>query len=170
MSISVNWSVENESSVKEYELQRSIDSILFNGIDVLDAINNEDDAFYQRVDKKPADADNFYRIKFTDYEGKTGYSNTVKVDDLKLVPSFSIYPNPVVNDQIYLNLVQQPSGKYSWELMNETGQLETAGSFWINSRVEKQLIKLPATMLPGNYILTVYYAGKFCFSAKAVIK
>ncbi len=170
MSISVSWNVENESSVKEYELQRGTDGLDFTVIDVLNEINNEDVAFYQRVDKTPADADNYYRIKFTDFDGKTGYSKLVKVDELKLQPSFSIYPNPVVNDQIYLNLVQQPPGKYSWELMNEAGQLETAGSFLVNARMEKHLIKFPATTVSGNYILSVYYGGKFCFSAKAVIK
>jgi hypothetical protein len=122
--IEVAWNVENEINIEQYEVEKSIDGTLFTKIAVIAATANiGNSASYQVTDTKPVEGNNYYRIKSVDLDGATAYSNVVKV--LIGVPSGEIlvYPNPLSNGTIRLQLNKLPSGNYGLRLLNEQGQV-----------------------------------------------
>lgn len=90
----IQWtSVENELS--HYELERSRDGKFFDKITSVDAKENNtnQEANYTYIDTKIIASVYYYRLKSVDIDGKSNYSNVIKLtsDD---VASIKLYPNP----------------------------------------------------------------------------
>jgi len=124
-NINVQWTVENEMNMKQYETEKSTDGNQFTNLAVTAAkANGGHSANYLVTDTHPVQGYNYYRIKSVDINGKTAYSNIVKVmigagNDKQEI---SVYPNPVVNGIIHLQLNNQPEGNYGIRLLNKSGQ------------------------------------------------
>ena len=54
--------------------------------------------------------------------GEIKYSNVVKVLITKGRTDIKVYPNPVVDGKIHVQMINQPSGIYTFKLMNGLGQ------------------------------------------------
>ena len=67
--------------------------------------------------------DNYYRVRSIGQNGSVNISPIVKVAVGKLVPSIVIYPNPVVNGIISLQMNNLEKGNYIAKLFNQAGQL-----------------------------------------------
>ena len=79
-AVKVEWKVENERNIKQYEIEKSADGNLFTTMAVtLATANNGGSASYLKTDTHPLGGYNFYRIKSVDINGQTAYSNVVKV-------------------------------------------------------------------------------------------
>ena len=123
-NINVEWKVDNEMNIKQYETQKSIDGNGFTNLSVTAATaNGGHSASYLVTDTHPVEGYNYYRIKSVDLNGKTAYSNIVKVMMGSDKQEISVYPNPVVNGIINLQLNNQPQGQYGLRLLNKSGQL-----------------------------------------------
>ena len=85
--------------------------------------NNGSAAGYQWVDANPVAGNNYYRISSVDINGKVLYSKVVKVFMGKSDPQIMVYPNPVTEGNINLQLVNQPKGTYAIKLINKLGQV-----------------------------------------------
>ena len=122
--INVQWSVDNEMNMKQYETEKSTDGSRFTNLFVTAATaNGGHSASYLATDTHPVQGYNYYRIKSVDINGKAAYSNIVKVMMGSDKQEISIYPNPVVNGIINLQLSNQPQGNYGLRLLNKSGQL-----------------------------------------------
>ena len=124
-TVLVEWKVENESGMKEYEVQASVDGINFSTVSSVKA-NNFASGSYQWTDAAPVAGSNFYRIKSVSQDGNISYTSVVKVVMPKISGGISVYPNPVMNGNIHLHLTNQPAGIYDVRLLNAVGQ--TVGS------------------------------------------
>ena len=74
------WSTTAEVNVNHFELEKSINGIVFTIINKQTAkgiISNTDD--YKAEDFKPAAGINYYRLKFVCNDGKFSYSKIIKV-------------------------------------------------------------------------------------------
>jgi hypothetical protein len=120
--IAVEWSVENESNLKQYEVEKSADGNVF-AIAYTVAANNAALSNYKWLDVQPLAGNNYYRIRSTDINMQTVYSNIVKVNMGKVEQTISIYPNPVINGMINLQLNNQPTGIYGIRMLNKSGQV-----------------------------------------------
>ena len=58
-----------------------------------------------------------------DLNGKIAITNVVKVMTGSTHPVISVYPNPVSNGIINLQLDNQPAGNYGIRLLNKSGQV-----------------------------------------------
>jgi hypothetical protein len=119
--VSVNWNVENQSSMKQYEVERSADGKNFTQIAEV-AANNIASASYNWLDENPAPGNNYYRIHSVDVNGKAEYSSIVKAQISNVSVSIKIYPNPAVDAKVNIHLVNQPGGVYYVRLLNAIGQ------------------------------------------------
>lgn len=155
-SITINWSASGESGVSAYEVQRSVDGILFNGIgkvivgNTVSGINN-----YKWIDDNPAKGINYYRLKIIQINDNSSFSPVIKVTDNNVKPGVFLYPNPVTNGEIILQLNNLPAEAYLVNLYNEIGLRvmqqtinHTGGSAIVS-------LKLPTGMVGGLYHLTV---------------
>jgi hypothetical protein len=120
--IAVEWSAENESNLQQYDVEKSVDGNHYTIAKTI-AANNAILSTYSWLDVNPSAGYNYYRISSTDKNGKTVYSTVVKVLIGKVKQDISIYPNPVTNGIINLQLTNQPAGMYGLRLLNNMGQV-----------------------------------------------
>ncbi|MEO8853508.1 MAG: T9SS type A sorting domain-containing protein, partial [Ginsengibacter sp.] len=120
--IEVKWNVQNESGIQQYQVEKSTDGIQFNQASSVNAKNSVSGS-YSWTDLNVADGTYYYRIKIISVDGKTSYTQIVKVISGKLLDQISIYPNPVKDGVIHLQLTNQPEGNYGVRLFNSIGQI-----------------------------------------------
>ncbi|MGN6265109.1 MAG: T9SS type A sorting domain-containing protein [Ginsengibacter sp.] len=118
----IQWGVANESGIKEYEIEKSTDGNQFNQIQVVKAVNSVKGK-YEVTDNNVNSGPNYYRIKILSVDGNGTYTQVVKVINGKQQGTISIYPNPINDDVIHLQLNNQPPGIYKIKLYNAAGQL-----------------------------------------------
>ena len=111
-------------NIKQYETQQSADGNTFTTMSITAATaNGGHSASYLTTDTHPVEGYNYYRIKSVDINGKTAFTSVVKVMIGSLKQDITVYPNPVTNGIINLQLNNQPKGKYALRLLNTSGQL-----------------------------------------------
>jgi hypothetical protein len=120
-NIQVDWKVENEQAVKQYDVEKSVDGVSYKKAYTVAAANNGAGS-YDWPDEQANPGDNYYRIRMEEQSGKVTYSNVVKVSIPLGKPSIGIYPNPITDGIIHLQLVNQPKGRYGLRLLNPLGQ------------------------------------------------
>ncbi len=121
--VAVNWKTEAENNIAEYVVESSTDGSNFSKKGNVDAIINSTSNSYQWIDVSPAQNTNYYRIKAIEKDGTIRYSNIVKATITQaVVASMKIYPNPVTDNVINLQMINQQKGTYQITLTNAAGQ------------------------------------------------
>jgi hypothetical protein len=98
--VELEWVTSNEVNTKYFEVQRSTNNT--NNIDfkALGQVASNNIASqvskYNFVDKEPGTANNYYRIKEVDLDGKFTYSKIIRIDFSKLF-AMQLFPNPATN-------------------------------------------------------------------------
>lgn len=124
--IAVEWKVENEVNTQKYIIEKSKDGVNFASVATLAALSSSGaTASYSWLDVNPINGDNYYRIVSISAAGSTigSYSQVVKVKIGKTLSTISVYPNPIVDGNIGLQLINIPKGTYSVRVLNSLGQL-----------------------------------------------
>jgi hypothetical protein len=164
-TIDVNWKVENEADVKQYEIERSADGIFFTGIITVSATgNNNTTIAYSQTDLGPLGTVNYYRIKGIQNDGTILYSEIVKVaalpdPSIAEVSEIRIYPNPVTAKRMQLVFRNKPAGKYQVQLVNQLGQVLLSKSLVIHDNLQSQALELGSSVLAGQYQLNIVEPG-----------
>lgn len=112
----LSWVVANESGVREYVVERSVDNVSYSAIGSVAA-----GSVYAFTDMLPA-AVNYYRLKFVDADGSFSYSPVKKVNGPSV--SISCYPNPAVD---VINVRVGESGGASFLLATSDGKVLQTG-------------------------------------------
>jgi hypothetical protein len=121
-SVAVEWQVENERDMQQYEVEKSTDGVRFTKSATIKAVNDGAQS-YQWIDQQATPGINYYRIRSVGKDGKADYSTIVKVVVVFPKPSIEIYPNPITDGTIHLQLINQPEGMYGIRLLNSLGQV-----------------------------------------------
>jgi hypothetical protein len=116
-TIGLSWVTENESSVKNYEVQKSTDANNFKTVDLVPASAGSDGhgSYHRPYLVTPVDRGQIYfRLKETDKTGGVLYSETRMVDlGNPESQGLSLYPNPANN---FVNLVFSFNAAHNWRL------------------------------------------------------
>ena len=120
-TINVDWKTENEKNMKLYNVEKSTDGNHFNSLSGIPA-NNFSVNSYSWTDIYPTDGYNYYRIRSTDINGEIKYSEVLKVLISKGKGDIKVFPNPITDNIIHLQIVNQPEGLYEVNLVNNSGQ------------------------------------------------
>ena len=120
--VEVKWNVQNESGIQQYQVEKSTDGIQFNQASSVNAKNSVS-GNYSWTDLNVSDGTYYYRIKIISVDGKISYTQIVKVISGKSQDQISVYPNPVKDGIIHLQLTNQPEGNYGVRLFSSAGQL-----------------------------------------------
>ena len=154
--IEVEWTTDNEINIKQYEVERSADGRGFIKVNttVATAINGGS-AMYKFTDTNPLNGNNYYRIRSIENDGKTGYSNIVKVamQVVKGIPAVVVYPNPVTGNTISVQLNNMEKGNYTMQLFNATGQLIAVKAIQYNGTVSTENFVINEKFSAGKYEL-----------------
>jgi len=155
-NINVEWKVENEMNVKQYEVEKSTNGSQFTTLAIKAATaNGGRPAIYASADISPAGGYNYYRIKSVDINGKIAYTNVVKVLMGSTKTSIAIYPNPIMDGMIHLHLINQVGGKYGIRLMNTTGQVIVSKQINHEEGTSTELIEWDFNLARGIYKIEV---------------
>jgi len=155
--IAVDWKVENELNIVQYEVEKSADGKNFTQSNITIATgNNNSSVDYNWIDTKPFSGDNYYRIKSIERSGAVKYSQVVRVVTGKENSNdISVYPNPVTGNVMNVQFDNQPLGEYMLHLINTGGQTVYASEISVNSNNTAQALTLQSKFPKGTYELKI---------------
>jgi len=98
------WQTSSEQNSKNFIIERSIDDNTWSDIgNVAAAGNSSSSHSYSYTDNKPVTGINYYRLRQTDINGKTSYSDT-RLINFGSNAKTAVLPNPV-KDRLYITNV-----------------------------------------------------------------
>ncbi len=161
--VALAWKTASEKNSDYFTIERSKDSKTFTVIGKIKSVGNSSTLrTYNAVDPRPFAGINYYRLKQTDVDGNSVYSEIRKVVISAKREALSISPNPVTN-QVKLQLtstatdvllrVTSSDGKI---VLSQTGTIEG-----LNNQLNRRL----ASFASGLYVVEVTdgtktYVGK----------
>ncbi len=155
-TVTVNWKSENETSMQQYEVERSGDGRNFISIGTAaPKVNNGGNAGYTYQDVNPFTGNNYYRIKAVSQNGLIQLSNIVKVLPVKTAGTITVYPNPVVDKIANIRFSNMEAGTYQIRLINNLGQVADQSSILIHSASESKALKIARGIPSGNYQMSI---------------
>ncbi len=189
-AVSINWTVENQSCVRQYQIERSNTTSNFTGILMVDPSAQDGGTMnYTGSDNAPLNMTSYYRIKGTRTNGEIFYSAIAKAvigrvesrplsrggndkteGSINEESAISIYPNPVENKKINLLVKNHTAGVYKVQLINNLGQAVYNGKLEIADNLEEHAIQLGKTVAPGNYQLRIIDSKNKSAVIQAIIK
>ena len=116
--VSIQWTTASELNNDFFTVERSVDGFEFSGItEVTGAGTTAVTTNYEYIDQSPLQGISYYRLRQTDFDGTTAFSEIIRIDrDRPLV--LVMHPNPVtssalvklnfVGDFVVLNTLGQP--------------------------------------------------------------
>jgi len=102
----LNWNTVNEQNTKDFLVQHSINGVQWNTIGELDATGNSTKSDYSFVHRSPGSGTNYYRLIQRDEDGRSSYSKTIQLVLPKTNYTFKVFPNPVVNGQVFIQTTE----------------------------------------------------------------
>ncbi len=159
----LSWVVENEtSSVTRYEVERSIDGVKFEKINILAPLNNGNTSnIYNLVDPNLSSIKSagiiFYRISQIDFDGSFVYSEVRNVRVSDKGGLISAYPNPT-REFTMLKVDAVEDGDINIMIVNAEGrQLQTTV---LKAQKGINLKRIDMSNLPaGSYMLRAMIGG-----------
>lgn len=98
--VDLNWTTETEINNDYFTVERSADNINFSVLDQVDGFGNSTTRHkYSYVDAQPLKGISYYRLKQTDYDGKSEYLPTAVVNNVAK-SELLVYPNPAPASKI----------------------------------------------------------------------
>ncbi|MFT5860695.1 MAG: hypothetical protein ACI865_002809 [Flavobacteriaceae bacterium] len=94
--VELHWITSSEVNNDYFNIERSEDGVNFTSISRIDGAGNSIQTLnYSTIDDRPFDGISYYRLKQTDYDGKSSYSAIEAVEfSVKNDFILEIYPNP----------------------------------------------------------------------------
>ncbi|MFT5858411.1 MAG: hypothetical protein ACI865_000498 [Flavobacteriaceae bacterium] len=160
--IELNWITASELNNDYFTVERSRDAVNFTSLSKIEGAGNSTETLsYSTIDTDPLPSVSYYRLKQTDYDGKTSYSNIEAVafneNNLKIYPNpFSVATTFRLNENIKdaRLIVYNSYGRVVKQLENISGLTFTFAR---------------EDLLSGMYIVRVIQDKKIVTTAKIVI-
>jgi hypothetical protein len=142
--------------MKQYEVEKSTNGIQFTTLSVKEATANQGhSASYTTADVNPVEGYNYYRVKSMDINGKIKFTKVVKVLIGNIKKEITIYPNPLTDGMIHLQLMNQSQGNYGIRLLNKAGQVMVSKQIHHSEGRSTEDIKWDYNLAHGMYQLEV---------------
>jgi hypothetical protein len=145
----VRWTVGEESRLKNYTVERSLDGRRFDSIGTVAANGS---GSYTYVDVQAVkDGVVYYRVRGNDLDGQGKYSATVTVAQDGTEQAITVTPNPVV-DQMKISFGSGMAGTYGMQLFTVNGRLVYRSEVSVAAG-QAVTVGRPANLAPGMYLL-----------------
>ncbi len=151
--VKLNWATASEFNNDFFTIQKSLDGLAFENLGNKDGAGFSNTIInYDYIDEEPAQGISFYRLKQTDFNGNTAYSNveSVNIDGLEII---DLYPNPA-QGQITFHVASSFEGSINVYISNVVGQRIYSTTKTVGKQIHE--FTLSTTELPtGYYFLEV---------------
>ena len=154
--VTVQWHTYLEENMDKYVIESSADGVSFGFKNATPAYNNGSlSNLYSFTDALPFNGASYYRIKAISKSGVVTYSPIVTItSNRKAIAGINVYPNPVVNKVLNLSSNNLPAGKYSLQLINNSGQVVLNRTLSVQENASSIFsISLPESLATGMYHL-----------------
>ncbi len=153
----LNWSTLNESGVKNFEVQKSVDGVNFNTIKIVPP-KYKSGGLYEVQDSEPISGNVFFRIRINGQsENQSKYSKVVSLYHLNT--SFNVkIVNPFVNN-LKIELFTSTSGVMESLLYDNYGRIIRRKSFKVSKGNNSLVLDDISPLKPGVYIFTTSMNG-----------
>ena len=154
--IALEWKVSNENDIVHYDVEKSFGDNGFIKVNTLPVERNTNPAnTYIWIDKNAKPGDNVYRLKMVSTDGSSKNSKNITVTIAAANTGIAVYPNPIKEGKIHLQMGNQPAGNYQLSLTNNTGQVIYSGTVQNSSSNGSFLINIKPTSASGLYNLQI---------------
>lgn len=156
-NVALFWQVESDLTTNYFEIEKSTDKLNFTTIAKIYGSNTSIARKYNYVDEKAYGKSLFYRLKMTDKDGTTTYSNIQSVN-VKNTSNFvnNIFPNPAKKGQdINVEIVSENAQIASFIIVNADGKIISAKEKNISIGYNKVNLKMSNFIASGNYYMQI---------------
>ncbi|MBX2922536.1 MAG: T9SS type A sorting domain-containing protein [Chitinophagaceae bacterium] len=150
--VTLEWTTASEQNNAYFEVLRSADSRNFSVIGRVEGAGTTSATnHYTLTDHAPLTGTNYYRLKQTDYDGKTTYSDIVTVRYMLDAGNVSatVYSN---GSSVNLRFSSPVSGASAVNIYDMQGRLLSRGNYRYTAG--QNTISIPANLASGVYVLT----------------
>ena len=171
--IQINWSTISEDNNAYFTVERSSDAQTFEVIGAREGAGSSTDIqYYQFIDNTPLSGVSYYRLRQTDFNGESEYSELRKVtfSQPEADYQFKVYPNPVASGEtVKLGYQVQQNQEAYVSLITSNGMVTEQFSTTLMAG-ENQLV-LPISTLPkGLHFLRVLTVDGKTTTLKLIIQ
>lgn len=163
------WNVISQLNNDFFTVERATDGLDFKAIGTVDgAGTTQSEKKYSFVDKNPEIGINYYRLRQTDFDGKTETFDPVAVEYIPEIESISIdkaYPNPFTN-QFKVEFTVNEATYVQFSLINSNGTTIAGDTRYVYEGSNTYEFNTMETLPSGMYFFHITQDG----SKKATIK
>jgi hypothetical protein len=154
-AVLVQWTATDISHTARFEVERSADGISFIKLHtVYPGVSSPGSPVtYKWLDGQPLQGNNFYRIRDISSSGGSTLTSVVNVLVTDANGTVTVYPNPVTDGNLQLQLNGLDGGNYTVNLYNTAGQKLLESSFSHTRGSAKYIVHLPSHIVKGVYKL-----------------
>ena len=131
--VTINWTTASEKNNDYFNIERSADAADFTSIAKVNGAGNSTSTIsYADADKSPLAGISYYRLKQTDYDGNTSYSD-IRTVNIAGTAKYTVFPNPA-SDEITVSAYSNSNA--SAKLITTIKVYNTLGEVVINNPSE----------------------------------
>jgi len=156
----LNWKTSNETNLRNYEAERSVDGVNYSVVALVNARNTSQSGYQVSDNVENQNVSKiFYRIKTYDTQGRFTYSNTIIIQLKNTGEQVNVYPNPFVNKvNLQVSAVVKTVGGFS--LYDGTGKLVKRGNYELQAGSNFITIDNLESLSKGVYYLELVNGNK----------
>ena len=171
-NVALEWKTENESGISSYDIEGSADGVTFNRLSsVVSKIAGS--STYSWFDITAIPGDHYYRIKSAGLAPNKKFSSVVRVtiagvSNLFEAKEMTVYPNPVKNNIVFLQLAFLERGMYAVEVTNTNRQMIKRVSLVHNGGSIKYSFPLDNSLPSGKYQIRLTDGGAVNYTTSMI--
>ncbi|RLD61136.1 MAG: hypothetical protein DRJ01_08470, partial [Bacteroidetes bacterium] len=173
--VNIYWATASEKNNDYFTIQRSTDGYNFEDVEETSGSGNSNSLInYSAVDYEPLYGLSYYRLKQTNYNGKSTYSDLVSIkyefDIIENSFEISLYPNPVnAENDLNIMLHNVHSGDVVLRISDMLGNIYLLKNIYIAETKSKKLITIERNLNLKAGIYLVSITGKDYYSRTKLI-
>lgn len=169
--VDVTWQTATETNNDHFTIERSRNGTDFEGLMQVDGAGNSNSIIdYSETDFYPFEGISYYRLKQTDFNGNSYYSNVVPVNYIFGNDGFTIYPNPMAaGSALYVNMGFAKDKEVLVVVRDIQGK-EYFSKVIINSENDQLVALDPSNNISAGTYLIVATSENKIFSRLLVVK
>ena len=150
----LTWKAVCIATNEAFNIERSTDNIVFKSLSNITSGSSRCQQPFDYTDESPINGINYYRIRMTDMNDKTSYSNIIALQNIKSnFEIISLSPNPVTGNGI-LNIHSTHPQQITIRIIDATGQSISLISKQVTAGSSQVVLKL-GNLASGLYTLII---------------
>ena len=158
-NVILNWATANEVNNDYFTIERSTDGKTFNELTHKPGAGNSSSVlYYSTIDKIPYEGISYYRLKQTDYDGNSTYSDIQSVNFITKneILTTEIFPNPIVDDKLNIQYESENTTKLELRIYDQIGKLVYQEDLQIMRGNNIKSINLPNNLPSGVLFVELF--------------